>query len=86
MRWIAKWRQQRIASGSLDTAACDCRCASTTPSKELATEKALINIKNDDDRCFLYSLLCGMLHASGELPEHPERVSVYKKFASGDVV
>jgi hypothetical protein len=37
-------------------------------------KKAVINIKNEDNYCFIYSVLCGL-----KLPtNHPERVSHYK--------
>lgn len=40
----------------------------------IANKKACINIKNDDNLCFPYSVLCGI-----ETPKiHPERVSHYK--------
>lgn len=40
----------------------------------IKNKKAIINIKNNDNLCFLYSVLCGL-----KTPEHhPERVSHYK--------
>ena len=40
----------------------------------IKNKKAIINIKNDDNLCFLYSVLCGL-----KTPAiHPERVSHYK--------
>lgn len=39
----------------------------------IRNKKAIINIKNEDKKCFLYSVLCGL-----KIPEnHPERVSHY---------
>lgn len=43
----------------------------------LSKKKALINIKNDDDNCFVYSLMCAVMYIS----HHPERVSIYKNRA-----
>ena len=41
----------------------------------IKNKKAIINIKNDDNLCFLYSVLCGL-----KTPAiHPERVSHYKE-------
>jgi len=40
----------------------------------IKNKKAIINIKNDDNLCFLYSVLCGLKTPSS----HPERVSHYK--------
>ena len=40
----------------------------------LKNKKALINIKNNDDYCFLYCVLCHLLKPK----IHPERVSHYK--------
>jgi len=42
---------------------------------DIKNKKAIINIKNEDDKCFLYSLALGM---AKEKPDHPERVTVYK--------
>lgn len=44
--------------------------------KELAAKKAIINIKNDDDKCFLWSILA-QLHPA---PRDPQRVSKYKQY------
>ena len=39
----------------------------------IKNKKAIINIQNEDNKCFLYSVLCGL-----EIPKsHPERVSHY---------
>ena len=44
----------------------------------IANKKAIINIKNtDDNNCFLYSILCGVLGICDK--PHPERVSHYKE-------
>lgn len=40
----------------------------------LNKKKALINIKNEDNNCFVYSLMCGIM----EITHHAERVSHYK--------
>ena len=49
--------------------------------KELQNpRKGLINIKNEDQKCFLYCLLYH-LHKD-EITNHPERVSKYKKYES----
>jgi len=40
----------------------------------IKNKKAIINIKNDDNLCFLYSVLCGLKTPAN----HPERVSHYK--------
>lgn len=41
---------------------------------KLKNKKAMINIKNKDNLCFIYSILCGL-----DTPkEHPERVSHYE--------
>ena len=42
----------------------------------IANAKSCINIKNNDDRCFKYSVLC-MVHRVTE-QVHPERVSKYR--------
>jgi hypothetical protein len=44
--------------------------------KYLAKKKALINVQNDDSKCFLWAVLCG-LHP---VKVHPERVEHYKKY------
>jgi hypothetical protein len=41
-------------------------------------KKCVINIKNDDDKCFKYSVLCA-LHIN-EIKSHPERISHYAKY------
>lgn len=41
----------------------------------VASKKAVINIKNTDNKCFLYSVLC----AINDIKIHPERVSHYTK-------
>ena len=38
--------------------------------------KSVINIKNTDNKCFLYSILA----SRHEIASHPERVSHYEKF------
>ena len=38
--------------------------------------KSVINIKNNDNKCFLYSILA----SRHEIASHPERVSHYEKF------
>ena len=40
----------------------------------IKNKKAIINIKNEDNKCFLYSVLCGLITPAS----HPERVSHYK--------
>jgi len=47
--------------------------------KVLADKKAIINIKNKDNKCFLYSLLCG-LHFNDPSIKNKERVSTYEKY------
>lgn len=44
----------------------------------ITNKKAVINIKNEDCNCFLYSVLCGYLNIYEK--EHPERVTHYKGF------
>ncbi len=39
----------------------------------IANKKAVINIKNEDNNCFLYSVLCGYLDICDKL--HPERIN-----------
>jgi hypothetical protein len=41
----------------------------------IANKKAVINIKNDDNNCFIYSVLCGYLDICDK--PHPERVNHY---------
>ena len=41
----------------------------------IANKKAVINIKNDDNNCFIYSVLCGYLDICDK--PHPERVNNY---------
>ena len=41
----------------------------------VANKKAVINIKNDDNNCFIYSVLCGYLDIYDK--SNPERVSQY---------
>ncbi len=41
-------------------------------------KKAVINIKNDDDNCFIYSVLCGYLDICDK--PHPERVNQYTNY------
>jgi hypothetical protein len=41
----------------------------------VANKKAVINIKNDDNNCFIYSVLCGYLDICDK--PHPERVNHY---------
>ena len=41
----------------------------------IKNKKAIINIKNDDNNCFLYSVLCGYLDIYDK--PHPERVNHY---------
>jgi hypothetical protein len=41
-------------------------------------KKCVINIKNDDDKCFIYSVLCGMFY--DEIEHHHQRVSKYKPY------
>ena len=45
--------------------------------KWVSTKKACINIQNKDDRCFMYSVQCGIYKVYQE--DHPERVSHYNK-------
>jgi len=47
--------------------------------KWIQNKKAIINIKNDDDKCFLYSVLCGLDHHAGKDMNNAERVSKYKQ-------
>ncbi|UYV67414.1 hypothetical protein LAZ67_5000503 [Cordylochernes scorpioides] len=44
--------------------------------KEIKDKKAVINIKNDDNKCFLWSILAA-LHP---IEKNPQRVSKYKKY------
>ena len=44
--------------------------------RELASRKAIINVKNKDDKCFMWSILAA-LHP---MQDHAERVSKYKEF------
>ena len=41
----------------------------------IANKKAVINIKNEDNNCFIYSVLCGYLDICDK--SHPERVNHY---------
>ena len=41
----------------------------------VANKKAVINVKNDDNNCFIYSVLCGYLDICDK--PHPERVNHY---------
>lgn len=43
----------------------------------VSLKKACINIQNKDDKCFLYSVQCGVYKVYDK--DHPERVSHYKK-------
>jgi hypothetical protein len=50
--------------------------SSYIPTPKYLTKKfALINVQNDDSKCFLWAVLCG-LHS---IKSHPERVDHYKK-------
>ncbi len=44
----------------------------------VANKKAVINIKNDDNNCFIYSVLCGYLDICDK--PHPERVNHYTNY------
>jgi hypothetical protein len=44
--------------------------------KYLAKKKALINVQNEDNKCFLWAVLCGLY----PVKVHPERVDHYKKY------
>ena len=46
--------------------------------KELINKKALINIKNHDNKCFLYNIIAALYPAKN----NPQRVSNYKKYVS----
>ena len=45
---------------------------------ELNSKKCCINIKNDDDKCLMYSVLYH-IHKD-EIKDHPERPNHYKKY------
>ena len=45
--------------------------------ENIANKKAVINIKNEDNNCFIYSVLCGYLDICDK--PHPERVNHYTK-------
>jgi hypothetical protein len=49
----------------------------------IANKKACINIKNEDNKCFKYSILC----ATSEIykKEHPERVTHYTKLKENNI-
>ena len=46
--------------------------------KAIEAKKAVVNVQNDDNKCFLYSVLAA-LHPV-EHTDHPQRVSHYKKY------
>ena len=46
--------------------------------KIIRDKKAVINIKNKDDKCFMYSVLCGLYQ--GEIKQKLERPSKYKTY------
>ena len=50
----------------------------------IANKKACINIKNDDSKCFKYSVQCGVhdIH----MRENPQRISHYKKLNDDSIV
>lgn len=50
----------------------------------IANKKACINVKNDDNKCFKYSVQCGVhgVHTK----EHPERIAHYKKLNDDGIV
>jgi hypothetical protein len=47
-------------------------------SKKLKTKKAIVNIKNSDNKCFMWSILAGIHKVP--LHSHPERTHHYQEF------
>lgn len=51
--------------------------------KYLADKHAIINVKNNDDKCFMWSVLCAIENIRrgvGQPISHPERISNYEPF------
>ena len=46
----------------------------------IKNKKGCINIKNNDQKCFLYSVICGILHKHGLTPKDPQRVTKYYQY------
>jgi hypothetical protein len=51
--------------------------------KEILSKKCVINPKNEEDKCFMWCILCHILKE--EIKENPERTSKYKKFEETDI-
>jgi hypothetical protein len=47
---------------------------------QIKNKKACINIKNDDDKCFLYAVACALFYEELQDKKHSERVNQYKPF------
>jgi hypothetical protein len=72
------WKLKSVDGITLSTAAYEPTLGSSyvpTP-KYLAKKKALVNVQNDDSKCFLWAVLCG-LHP---IKSNPQRVEHYKKY------